>query len=56
MILELKKRQDFFSLVKSILFCRSLWKSPIAEDALWVEIPLSDTKNPNKIVGEVLIV
>lgn len=55
MLLELKKRQDFLSALYSILICRSLFRSPISQDALWLEIPLEDIKS-NNFVAEVLIV
>ena len=40
MNLELKKRQDFISMLFSFIMCRGLYNSPIAKDSVWLEIPL----------------
>lgn len=40
MILELKKRQHFVSILLNLLMCRSIFKSPIKTDNLWLEIPI----------------
>lgn len=58
--LELKNRQNFLSMVMSFFTCRSIFKSPISTDNLWLEIPI-DRKEveghaSEKLVSEVLII
>jgi hypothetical protein len=53
--LELKRRQSFFSMLASLLFCRSIFKLPGSVDSVWLDVPL---KRPaeDKLAGEILIV
>lgn len=63
--LELKKRQDFIQIVFSFLMCRSLFRSPVPRDSVWLEIPIdrgshssghTRDKGERELVSEVLIV
>jgi hypothetical protein len=58
--LELKNRQNFFSMILSFLTCRSIFKTPIATDSLWIEIPIDrkeiEGHDSEKLVSEVLII
>jgi hypothetical protein len=51
--LELKKRQDFISMLLSFITCRGLFRTPVPKDTVWLEIPV-DRKD--ELVGEILIV
>ena len=58
--LELKNRQNFYSMLISFFTCRSIFKSPISTDNLWVEIPIDrkevESHASEKLISEVLIV
>jgi hypothetical protein len=58
--LELKNRQDFVTMFVSLIMCRSLFRSPISKDSLWIELPidrgLSSTGGESDLVSEILIV
>ena len=58
MNLELKKRQDFLTMLLSFIACRGLFRSPIAKDSVWLEIPLDRKADAgyDDLVGELLIV
>jgi hypothetical protein len=70
MKLELKKRQDFVTMLLNIFTCRKIFKSPIPRDSLWLELPLDraskkkgdksrgnpDSNNSQDLVTEILIV
>ena len=42
----------------SFITCRGLFRSPIAKDSIWLEIPLDRKENPghDDLAGEILIV
>lgn len=54
--LELKKRQDFITMIVSFFMCRNLFRSPIATDSLWIELPIERPKGAPDLISEVLIV
>lgn len=58
--LELKNRQNFFSMVVSFFTCRSIFRSPISTDNLWLEIPIDrkevESHASEKLISEVLII
>lgn len=55
-ILELKKRQDFITMMVSFFMCRKIFRSPISTDSVWIEIPVDRSAAQSELASEILIV